>query len=115
MLKMPYTLSHMLIATVTVITIYYAHLFEKPYINLRIRNIDYLGKISFGLYVYHPLSISFVGLLLKGMVFPSIFKIPVFFIIIILFTILLAGLSYRYFEKYFLKLKFNYAVVKSKD
>ena len=115
MLKIPNTMAHMVVAGVTVMAIYYAHLFQKPYINLRNRRIDYLGKISFGIYVYHPLSIAFTGLLMKGLVFSPIFKIPLFIITIILFTILLAGLSYRYYENYFLKLKFNYAVVKSKD
>ena len=115
MLEIPNSLAHMVVAGVTVMAIYYAHLFQKPYINLRNRRIDYLGKISFGIYVYHPLSIAFTGLLMKGLVFSPIFKIPLFIITIILFTILLAGLSYRYYENYFLKLKFNYAVVKSKD
>ena len=111
----PNSLSHMLLAVVTVITIYYAHLFDKPLINLRNRQIDYLGKISFGIYVYHPLAIALTGLLMKGLIFSPLLKIPVFILIIILLTILLATLSYRYFEYYFLKLKFNFAVVKSKD
>jgi peptidoglycan/LPS O-acetylase OafA/YrhL len=115
MLKIPNSLSHMLVAVVTIVSIYYAHLFEKPYINLRNRYIDYLGKISFGIYVYHPLAIGLTGLLMKGIVLPELFKIPAFILIIILFTVLLASVSYRYFENYFLKLKFKYAVVKSKD
>lgn len=115
MLKIPYTLSHMVVAMVTVLTIYYAHLFNKPYINLRNRQIDYLGKISFGIYVFHPLAIAFTGLLINGLAVSAIIKIPIFIVVVILFTIFLASLSYRYFEKYFLNLKFKYAVVKSKD
>lgn len=115
MVKIPNSLSHMLVAGVAVIAIYYAHLFEKPCINLRNRYIDYFGKISFGIYVYHPLAIGLIGLLLKGLEFPPTFKIPVYFIAIILLTILFASLSFRYFENYFLKLKSRYSIVKSKD
>lgn len=114
-LRLPNTISHMLLAIVTVITIYYAHIIERPYINLRNRYINYLGKISFGIYVYHPLAIAFAGLLMKNWLLPMGITIPLFIVIIIGFTIVMAALSYRYFESYFLKLKFKFAVVKSKD
>lgn len=114
-LPLPNTISHMSVAGLTVLAIYYAHLFNKPIINLQNKYIDYLGKISFGIYVYHPLAIALGALMLKELPLSGSFKIIVFFSAVIIFTILLASLSYRYFEKYFLKLKFNYAVVKSKD
>lgn len=115
-LKIPNTLSHMIIALITVIGIYYAHLLDKPLINLRNSKIDYLGKISFGLYVYHPLAIAISGVLIKTILtgLPSV-KIMLFIFLVLLVTIILASLSYQYFEKYFLKLKIRYAVVKSKD
>lgn len=115
MLKIPNSLSHMLVAVVTVMSIYYAHQTENPYINLRNPYIDYVGKISFGIYVYHPLAIGLTGLLMKGLVFSPVFKIPIFFVAIILLTMIFASLSFKYLENYFLKLKYNYAVVKSRD
>ena len=114
-LMIPNSISHILMAGTTVILIFYAHLFEKPIINLRNKQIDYLGKISFGIYVYHPLAIGLTGLLFKQTELLPLIKIPAFFITIILFTILMAGLSFRYYENYFLKLKFKYAIIKNKD
>jgi len=114
-LLLPNTLAHMLIAVVTVLVIYYAHLFDHPLINLRKKMIDYLGKISFGLYVYHPLAIALTALWLKNTDIEPVTRIILLFSFVILLTVLFAALSYRYIERYFLKLKFNYAVVKSKD
>lgn len=114
-LPLPNSPSHMLVAAVTVITIYYAHLFSRPFINLSNKYIDYLGKISFGIYVYHPLVIGYVSLFFKQLHMPDTIKVSLFFIIVIGLTIAIAMLSYKYFESYFLKLKLNYAVVKSKD
>lgn len=115
LLKMPNPVSQILIAGITVLGIYYAHLLPKPFINLHNKHIDYLGKISFSIYVYHPLVIGLTGLLVQKTVLPPLFKIPLFYTTVILFTITIAALSYKYFETYFLKLKFNYAVVKSQE
>lgn len=114
-LAIPSSLSHMVVAAVTVLTIYYAHLLEKPYINLRNKYIDYLGKISFGIYVYHPLVIGYTALLFKQLDMPMAIKTGLFFITIPVLTAGIALLSYNYFEKYFLKLKRSYAVIKSRD
>ena len=114
-LLLPNTISHMVVAGVTVLAIYYAHLFNRPLINVRNRYIDYLGKISFGIYVYHPLIIALSALIVAKFGISAPIKVALFFFFVVIFTILLASLSYRYFEKYFLKLKYNYAVVKSKD
>jgi len=114
-LLLPNTLAHMLIAVVTVMVIYYAHLFDHPLINLRKNPIDYLGKISFGLYVYHPLAIALAAMWLKQTDIEPVIRTILLFSIVILLTVLFAAFSYRYIERYFLKLKFNYAVVKSKD
>ena len=107
--------SHLLTAAVTVIVIYYAHLLEKPYINLENRYIHYLGKISYGIYVYHPLVIGLAGLFIKKLAVSAEVKTILFFVIIIVATILLASLSYKYFEKHFLNIKLEYAIVKNND
>ncbi len=114
-LAIPNSLSHIIVAVTTVVTIYYAHLLNKPYINLSNKYIDYLGKISFGVYVYHPLVIGYSALFFKNLHMPATVKTGLFFITVIVFTIGLSVLSYKYFENYFLKLKLNYAVVKNKD
>jgi peptidoglycan/LPS O-acetylase OafA/YrhL len=114
-LKIINPFSHTLTAVVTVMVIYYAHLLEKPVFNLRNKYLDQLGKMSYGIYVYHPLVMGIMGLFIRGTVLSPVFKIVLLFIATLSVTILLAYLSYHYFEKYFLDLKSRYAIVKSKD
>lgn len=69
--------------------------------------LDYLGKISYGLYCFHGVVIT---LLLQVMpfLFPTqtlIHTFLLFPLIIFLITVLLSHISYRYFEAYFLGLK----------
>ncbi len=63
----------------------------------------YTGKISYGLYCYHGFIITFCGLILQK------YKIEIpsllWAIILLLVTIFLASISYRFFEKPFLNLK----------
>ena len=61
--------------------------------------LDYLGKISYGLYVYHfPVIYVVISLLDFA---PKIIQIPIALVL----TIIISMLSYEYFEKKFLLLK----------
>ena len=80
--------------------------------NLEADIFKYLGKISYGLYMYHPIAIVLAVHLAKwtGLI-NNVFIYPVS----IMFAIALAGISYKYFESFFLKLKLNYSTVRSGD
>lgn len=80
--------------------------------NLEAGVFKYLGKISFGLYMYHPIAIvlgvqlaKWTGLLNNAFIYP----------VSIVLAVLLAGLSYKYFEAFFLKLKLNYSTIRTGD
>ncbi len=82
-------------------------------INLEINILTYLGIISYGLYMYHmfidySLRIFFMksgkNFLQTSLIGPFLYHILLFG-----FTVLIASLSYRYFESYFLKIKHKYA------
>ena len=65
--------------------------------------LTYTGKISFGLYCFHGIIITLIGLLLEkfNIQFPLVVKM----LIILCFTYLISTVSYYYIEKPFLKLK----------
>lgn len=82
-------------------------------LNLEKNIFDFLGKISYGIYVIHPLLIFLFSKILGRLNIEAFAKYLIVYTVIIGMTILLAYLSYTYFEKYFLTLKKNYTVVKS--
>jgi len=86
----------------------------KVLINLDKRILNFLGKISFGIYVYHPLIIFLFSKLLNHFfVQESITKYIFIYSGVITITIGVAYLSYEYFEKYFLNLRNKFAVIPS--
>jgi peptidoglycan/LPS O-acetylase OafA/YrhL len=74
----------------------------------------YLGRVSYGLYVFHMFAVYITKHLLIGPV--ASIASPIYFLkggITLGLTLLMAALSYRYFEKPFLNLKKRHAVVQS--
>ena len=102
-----------IISTITVPLIIGQINIKNRLINLENRLCRFLGKISYGIYVIHPLAIFYCSKLLAGVHLPSPYKYVVVYAFILAVTISIAWLSYEYFEKYFLKLKTKYTVVKS--
>jgi peptidoglycan/LPS O-acetylase OafA/YrhL len=71
------------------------------------RSLTYLGKISFGLYIFHDLSIQVCGFFARRYNLPPGFRA----LTAALLTLVLAMLSYRYFERPFLTLKNRFTLV----
>lgn len=84
-------------------------------INLELRVFNFLGKISYGIYVLHPLLIYIFSHLLQDIQLPRIFHYFLVYFLIMAATILAAWFSYTYFEKYFLNLKKKFTIIKSKS
>lgn len=77
-------------------------------INMEYRAFKYLGDISYGLYMYHPLAIASSLLLLSVTGnFSNLLLYPLVFAL----TIAVASISYRYMESYFLKIKNKFSIV----
>jgi peptidoglycan/LPS O-acetylase OafA/YrhL len=81
--------------------------------------LNYFGKISYGLYVYHLFAVVIVLKLL-----PTVLPIqdwspwisyPLFLLTILGLTTVLSHFSYRYFESYFLRKKVKFSTVMSGD
>jgi peptidoglycan/LPS O-acetylase OafA/YrhL len=81
-------------------------------INLEYKWLDYMGKISYGLYIYQVIAIIIVmNTLLRFNVFNNV----VLYVLTIAITIVLAALSYRFFEKPFVAKKLKFSVLVSGD
>ena len=85
---------------------------ERIRISLENNLLNYLGKISYGLYMYHPICIFLaiyicisIGIHSNWLIYPMS----------VIFTIAISGLSYRYFESYFLKFKTQFSRILSGD
>lgn len=65
--------------------------------------MKYIGKISFGIYVYHPLVIGTLIFILRKCQFSIAWIF--YYLLVIGVTLIVASMSYEYFENKFLKLK----------
>lgn len=104
-----------LVAAITVVLIVNVGLNPQTLVSLENKVCDFLGKISFGIYVYHPLVILVLGKL-AGDLFARIDLVPRYaavFAAVLFFTTLMAWLSYNFYEKLFLRLKIKFAPVPS--
>jgi peptidoglycan/LPS O-acetylase OafA/YrhL len=92
---------------------------NKSLIKLENRFLDFIGKISYGMYVFHMIVLVstsyFLTKIIKYQPTGSISDYLMIYLIVIIGTIGLASLSYYYFESYFLKLKGKYSRIESKN
>jgi peptidoglycan/LPS O-acetylase OafA/YrhL len=84
-------------------------------INLDNRILEFIGKRSYGIYVWHPLVIFYFAQILPK--FHSSLASPLAYSIIYLGTFILtvavASISYNFFEKKFLNMKEKYSVIQT--
>ena len=91
----------------------------NPNTLIRMENVffHFLGKISYGLYVYH---LIIAAMVIKGISnweasnsLSPLLSGLIIIIITTLLTILISHLSYRYFESYFLRIKNQYSIIQT--
>jgi peptidoglycan/LPS O-acetylase OafA/YrhL len=73
------------------------------------RFLSYLGQISYGIYMLHVIALNMIVFLVLKIhereIFNDTITILLIYILTFALTILMAHVSYKYFESYFLKLK----------
>ncbi|MDJ1482405.1 acyltransferase [Cytophagaceae bacterium YF14B1] len=106
-------LDNEIISLVTTIIIV-GQITKKNYIiNLENTVLDFLGRISYGIYVIHPIIIFLVSQLIPKNFLPTIFLYVFLYLAITILTILIAYISYEFFEKQFLKIKNKFSTIPS--
>ncbi len=74
----------------------------------------YLGRISYGLYIFHLLGIKVSGLMLKSFTAAPAVMMILHFSAALLLTIIISMISYNILEKPFLKLKKKFTFIQSR-
>jgi peptidoglycan/LPS O-acetylase OafA/YrhL len=80
-------------------------------ISLENKFMNFIGKISYGIYVYH----TFIIFLASSILVSHEYQLNRYIIhlVVIAFTVLVSWFSYSYFESPFLKIKNKYSIIKS--
>lgn len=76
---------------------------------------DFIGKISYGIYVFHPLVIFLYAILLGKTLRDSSINYIIVYLIVIITVVAVSYLSYNLFEKRFLHLKRKFSTISSSD
>jgi peptidoglycan/LPS O-acetylase OafA/YrhL len=102
-----------IISMVTVILIIGQINVKNRIINLETKIFDFLGKLSYCIYIIHPLLIFLFSKILNRLDIHYIGKYILVYNTILGSTILLSYLSFIYFENIFMNLKRNYTIIRS--
>lgn len=82
---------------------------QKPIKFLENKTINYFGKISYGIYMYHAIVMQFIGFLYLKFIskfnFSPAVDIIISNILVVSITIFISHISYKYYETYFLRKK----------
>ena len=106
-------IDHEIISIVTVGIIITQIKRKNIIIDLDTRLFNFLGKISYGIYVYHPLVIFITYKSLGPFENNAWYNYVIVFTIVVSITIFISYLSFHFFEKRFIALKKKYSSIHS--
>ncbi len=85
-------------------------------LKLENKTFNYIGKISYGIYVIHPLIIYLLSIFWRFKLshsMPIAIQYPLIYSLVCTLTIIVAALSYKFYESPFLYFKERFAIIKS--
>jgi peptidoglycan/LPS O-acetylase OafA/YrhL len=107
-------IDHEVMAIVTMMIIFSQILRKNMIIDLDKKIFNFIGKISYGIYVIHPLLIFLLSKIIGEFQKSSFVNYLIVYFIVISITILLSYLSYNLYEKRFIKFKDKFAKIRSR-
>lgn len=107
-------IDHEIISIITVGIILTQIKRENYIIDLDSKPFNFIGKISYGIYVYHPIIIFLYSKYFGAFINDIWYNYLIIFILIPITTIVVSYYSFNYFEKRFIKMKDKYSRVKSR-
>jgi len=111
--RVPSFIDNEIVSAATVVIIIGQITGKNKLVNLENRACDFIGKISYGIYVIHPLLIFLMAKLIGKLNNKGALSYVLVYVLLTAVTITIAYLSYTYFEKPFLKIKQRFTVIKS--
>jgi peptidoglycan/LPS O-acetylase OafA/YrhL len=111
--RVPSFIDNEIVSAATVVIIIGQITGKNKLVNLENKVCDFIGKISYGIYVIHPLLIFFMAKLIGNLSDKGFWSYIFVYTVVSGVTITMAYLSYNYFEKPFLKIKQKFTVIKS--
>jgi peptidoglycan/LPS O-acetylase OafA/YrhL len=108
-----YFVNHEIVSAVTLCLIVNLSFNNRSLISLENKCFNFLGRISYGIYIIHPLIILFFKRTLPGLGLAPDWEGVLRLILVLIFTITAAWLSYAFFEKKFLNMKERFSIVKT--
>lgn len=106
-------INHEIISLVAVCLII-GQITSSSIINLENKFFDFIGKISYGIYVTHMLLILYLSNLF-GKLSDNLMSYILVYFSVIVSTICLSWVSYEFFEKKFLRMKEKFSTVRSRN
>lgn len=105
---------HLLYSVAFIIIILNVSTNKRSFLKLNNAALNYAGKLSYGIYVYHMMIIAFVLLFLKSFYGMNYYTWnTIVYSLSIISSIIVAAISYEFLEKPFLKLKTKFQVIRS--
>jgi peptidoglycan/LPS O-acetylase OafA/YrhL len=115
MLYMPSLIEQELYAIVFAIIILNVSKNPRPVLSLENSILDWVGKISYGVYLWHMLVLYLLSKLIQDKLAPTSLGLIFYFMISVSVVLMIASLSYKYFEQFFIQAKRRLMVVQSES
>lgn len=106
---------HEIVAVVFTIIVFGQIEGKNMFLNMDNKVFDFIGKISFGIYIIHPLFMFLTYKIFGTFEESSIENYLFLFSFVVLGSVVLAYLSYAFYEKRFINIKWKFANIKSRS